>query len=354
MDAAKAISLVAERIRSRGLDYPAAELTAEHFYGGWCVYAPVMIAVSDVPEDPDMPMTRSVFLVGESGNVEEVSSADPVEEACQWFEESCIWFSASQPDLGPMDSALPSHPDLGGSSRPRQPADYDRAAVDVLARALTHERDFGDWLAGRLRELADLLGGDSRLISRRPRSWAAQHVRELAEPEDIDDRGGVWQTWPAVDPASLPDADTAGWLLIPGARTCDVLESLETETPAATRLADAIAERANQAPPWRACGVAELMPQLVALRRSDQLDADFDTVRQLAAKHDAHDHFDWLLLNPSSGDADVEALLRIAVDADRRERKVIDLDAAATAAYRRVLHRLDLPFENYWYEAMFE
>jgi hypothetical protein len=33
---------------------------------------------------------------------------------------------------------------------------------------------------------------------------------------------------------------------------------------------------------------------------------------------------------------------------------VIDIYAAVTAAYRRVLDRLDLPFENYWYEAMFE
>jgi hypothetical protein len=42
------------------------------------------------------------------------------------------------------------------------------------------------------------------------------------------------------------------------------------------------------------------------------------------------------------------------VAADTRHRDVIDVDAVAAAAYRRVLDRLDLPFENYAWEAMFE
>jgi hypothetical protein len=236
---------------------------------------------------------------------------------------------------------------------PRRPADYDRAALDVLARALTHEGDFSGWLSDRLRELADLVGGNSRLVARRPRAWAADHVRELAELDGTaGERGGAWQTWPAVESASLPEVDVAGWLLVPLARTVEVLENLESETPAATRLADAIANQARAAPPWRACGVAEMMPQLVVVRRADLLDADLDTLRRLAAEDGEPDFFDHLLLPPSLGD--VEALLRIAVDAGRRHSEVIDIDAAATAAYRRVLARLDLPFENYWYEAMFE
>ncbi len=41
MDAAQAISLVVEWIRSRGLDYPTTGLVADRFGAGWSVYAPV-------------------------------------------------------------------------------------------------------------------------------------------------------------------------------------------------------------------------------------------------------------------------------------------------------------------------
>jgi hypothetical protein len=96
--------------------------------------------------------------------------------------------------------------------------------------------------------------------------------------------------------------------------------------------------------------------------RGDLLDADLDTLRRLAAEEQAEDQaedqgadpLDKLLVTPSPEDPDVEVLLRIAIDAARHQRDVIDVDAAATAAYRRVLDRLDLPFENYAYEAMFE
>lgn len=357
MDGSRAISLVTERIRSSGMDYPVETLTAEQFYGGWCVYAPEVIADPEEPEDNlDEPVTRTVFLVGEAGRVEELTSDEPADAAREWFMEACIWFSAQEPNAGQLDSSLPSSPQLGGT-RPRPPADYDRAAVEVLARALTHERDFADWLAGRLKDLADLVGGHSRLVARRPRSWAAEHVSDLTEPLTEDEgRDGVWQTWPVPDPGSLPDGDTAGWLLIPCVRTVEFLEGMEAETPAASRMADAIADRANQGPPWRACGVAELMPQLVALRHTTEVGADLDTLRRLAAEEesDVTELFGKLVVTPSAGDADVDALLRLAIDADHHQREVIDIDAAATSAYRRVLHRLELPFENYWYEAMFD
>lgn len=57
------------------------------------------------------------------------------------------------------------------------------------------------------------------------------------------------------------------------------------------------------------------------------------------------------LLRALPGDADGQALLRIAIDADRQRHEVVDIDAAA---YRRVLDHYELPFENYWYEAMLE
>jgi hypothetical protein len=251
------------------------------------------------------------------------------------------------------DYSLPAHPDVGGSSRPRPAADYDRAAVEVLGRVLADERDFGDWLGGRLRELADLLGGGSRLIARRPNSWAANHITELAEPDaTVDDRSEVWRTWPAVEPAKLPEVDTSGWLLVPCVAACEYVEALETGTDAATPVADAIADRAAQAPRWRACGVAELTPQLVALRHTEQFDTALRALRPHISEPD--DLLDTLLLASAPGDADVDALLRIAIDAEHDKRAVIDIDAAVTAAYRRILDRLSLPFENYWLEAMFE
>ncbi|HEX5114692.1 MAG TPA: hypothetical protein VFW65_05790 [Pseudonocardiaceae bacterium] len=352
MDAAQAMSLVVGRIQSGDLDYPADDLTAERFDGGWCVYSPSVIA-DDPDEDLDEPKERSVFLVGGSGRVEQVSSSEYPEDARSWFQEACLWFSAEEPP-GSRSSGAPSHPDLG-ASRPRQPRTataYDRAALDTLAEALIQERDFAGWLAGRLHELGDLLGGSSRLITRRPRAWATKPLTELATAEDADGPTGVWRTWPAADPASLPDVDATGWVLVPGVVACEYLEAMESETDAATRLADVIADRTRPAPSWRACQVAELLPQLVALRRADLADADLATLRRIAAADGGEEFLATQLLTPD--DPDVDALLRIAVDADRNHRDVIDIDAAATAAYRRVLDRLDLPFENYAWEAMFE
>jgi hypothetical protein len=362
MDAAQAISLVVEEIRSGGLDYPRTHLTAAQFHGGWCVYSPEMIADGDPAADLSGEVTRSVFLVGEwSGRVEHIESSESAADARDWFQEACIWFSAQEPGSTETlaTSGLPSTPDLGEFSRPRQATAYDRQAMDALAQALMHEPDFAGWVAGRLGELADLLGGSSRLVVRRQRSWAAEHIVQLARPEYIDDPGEqgpteVWRTWPAVDPASLPDADITEWLLVPGVAACEYVEGLESESDAATRVADIIADHVNNAPQWRACGVAELMPQLVALRRSAQLDADLDTLRGLLAKYQADGVLDKVLIAPSPGDADAEALLRIAVDAAQHHREIIDVDAAATAAYRRVLDRLGLFFENYAFEAMFE
>ncbi|GAB3893331.1 hypothetical protein GCM10029964_069930 [Kibdelosporangium lantanae] len=303
------------------------------------MYAPVMISDADLP-------SRTVFLVGERGRVQELTSDDSAQQARLYFEESCIWFSAAEP--GPRDPRLPSHPDLGGSARPRAAAGYDRRTLEALSEALTHEVDFADWLSDRLRELSDLLGGRHTLISRHPHSWAANHLNDLTQPV-TDGPGDVWPTWPAIDPATLPDVDTAGWLLVPGVAACGFMEGLEAETAAAARLADAIADRANNGPPWRACGVTELLPQFVPLQLTSQLDADLATVRSLAGTDEVA-----ALFRPPSADADLAALLRIAVDADRRQLDVIDVGVAATAAYRRVLDTFGLPFETQWYQAMFE
>ncbi|WP_218106696.1 hypothetical protein [Micromonospora pallida] len=85
MDAAQAISLVVDRIRSRGLDYPTEGLEADRFETGWSVYAPVDVDESDPMAFLDMPVGRSVFMVGDSGRIEEVSSSIPPQQALEQF-----------------------------------------------------------------------------------------------------------------------------------------------------------------------------------------------------------------------------------------------------------------------------
>ncbi|WP_433478660.1 hypothetical protein ACQPZP_17480 [Spirillospora sp. CA-142024] len=85
MDAARAISLVVEWIRSRNLDYPTAGLEADRFEAGWSVYAPVDVDESDPMAFLEMPVGRSVFLVGDSGRIEEVSSSVPPRQAQEQF-----------------------------------------------------------------------------------------------------------------------------------------------------------------------------------------------------------------------------------------------------------------------------
>lgn len=85
MDAAQAISLVVDWIRSRGLDYPTAGLEADRFEAGWSVYAPVDVDESDPMAFLEMPVGRSVFLVGDSGRIEEVSSSVPPRQAQDRF-----------------------------------------------------------------------------------------------------------------------------------------------------------------------------------------------------------------------------------------------------------------------------
>jgi hypothetical protein len=87
MEATQAISLVTEWIRSRGLDYPTDGLEADRFDAGWSVYAPVEVDESDPMAFLEMPVGRSVFLVGDSGRIEEVSSSIPPQQAVAQFME---------------------------------------------------------------------------------------------------------------------------------------------------------------------------------------------------------------------------------------------------------------------------
>jgi hypothetical protein len=85
MEATQAITLVSDWIRSRGLDYPTDGLEADRFEAGWSVYAPVEVDESDPVAFLDMPVGRSVFLIGDSGRIEEVSSSVPPQQAVDQF-----------------------------------------------------------------------------------------------------------------------------------------------------------------------------------------------------------------------------------------------------------------------------
>lgn len=77
MDEAEAIARVSVWIRARGLDYPVEGLTADRFAVGWAVYAPVAIDDTDPLAFLDIPVGRAVFLIGDSGRIEESSSSVP-------------------------------------------------------------------------------------------------------------------------------------------------------------------------------------------------------------------------------------------------------------------------------------
>lgn len=75
MEAAEAISLVTEWILWENLDYPTDGLAAERFEVGWRVYA------ADDGDETDPVALRSMFLVGDTGRVKEVSSSIPPTQA---------------------------------------------------------------------------------------------------------------------------------------------------------------------------------------------------------------------------------------------------------------------------------
>jgi hypothetical protein len=85
MDAAQAIALVSDLVRSRRLDYPTKGLQADRFEAGWSVYAPVDSNESDPLAFLEMPVGRSVFLDGDSGRIEEVSTSIPPKQARERF-----------------------------------------------------------------------------------------------------------------------------------------------------------------------------------------------------------------------------------------------------------------------------
>jgi hypothetical protein len=102
MEADQAISLVSDFVRSRGLDYPTEELRADRFEAGWSVYAPVGVDDADPMSFVNIPVGKSVFLVGDSGRIEEVPTSIPPRQARDQF----IAREAGAPTSGGTGAAL--------------------------------------------------------------------------------------------------------------------------------------------------------------------------------------------------------------------------------------------------------
>jgi hypothetical protein len=85
MDAREAITLVTEWILRHDLDYPTDGLEAHRFDGGWRVYAPVDVDLSDPMKFLQMPVGRAVFLISDSGRIKETSTSVPPRRAHEEF-----------------------------------------------------------------------------------------------------------------------------------------------------------------------------------------------------------------------------------------------------------------------------
>lgn len=96
MDPTQAIRAVAEHIHEARLDYPTIGLVADRFEAGWSIYAPVEVDASDPTAFLDMPVGRAIFLIGDSGRIEQVSSSTPPRVARQRFAEQELILACSR------------------------------------------------------------------------------------------------------------------------------------------------------------------------------------------------------------------------------------------------------------------
>lgn len=87
MDAGEAIAAVENYIRGADLDYPTVGLLADRFASGWSVYAPFEVNTNDPAAFLDMPVGRAIFLISDSGRIEQVSSSTPPALARRRFAE---------------------------------------------------------------------------------------------------------------------------------------------------------------------------------------------------------------------------------------------------------------------------
>ncbi|WP_241010678.1 hypothetical protein [Mycobacterium camsae] len=119
MNAAEAVAAVTEHIRRAGIDYPTTGLTADRFEAGWSVYAPVNVDTGDPAAFLDMPVGRAVFLIGDSGRIEEASTSTPPRIAQQQFaeHERVAHSAAAEVDSGPLLAELADSFDRASKGR---------------------------------------------------------------------------------------------------------------------------------------------------------------------------------------------------------------------------------------------
>ena len=84
VNADEAVESVGEHIRQAGLDYPITGLVADRFEAGWSVYAPAEAETGDPTEFSAIPVGRAVFLISDSGRVQEIAGRR-LDEACRQF-----------------------------------------------------------------------------------------------------------------------------------------------------------------------------------------------------------------------------------------------------------------------------
>ncbi|KQH79205.1 hypothetical protein AO501_14125 [Mycobacterium gordonae] len=87
ISAAEAIAAVSDYIRATGIDYPTGGLVADRFEAGWSVFQPVRVDTGDSDAFLAMPVDRAVFLIGDSGRIEQTTSSTPPQLARQRFVE---------------------------------------------------------------------------------------------------------------------------------------------------------------------------------------------------------------------------------------------------------------------------
>lgn len=100
MDADQAISLVSDFVRSGDLDYPTEGLQADRFEAGWSVYAPKDLDDSDPMSFSDRGVGGLVFLVGDSGRIEEVPTSMPPQQARDQFVAQEVAAAAASDESG--------------------------------------------------------------------------------------------------------------------------------------------------------------------------------------------------------------------------------------------------------------
>lgn len=144
MNADEAVAAVGEHIRQAGLDYPITGLVADRFEAGWSVYAPAEAETGDPTDFSAIPAGRAVFLISDSGRIEQVPSSPPPPVARARFAEQERVLASRAPADGAAGLLDEFADAFAAASGGREPAVVGFEVVDdaaQLADAGTAARD---------------------------------------------------------------------------------------------------------------------------------------------------------------------------------------------------------------------